>query len=428
MKTVKFITLGCKVNQYDTQRMRESFSGSGFKEINNGGKADVYVINTCTVTSSADHKSRSFIHQCHRRNPMARIVVTGCYTELDSDYIAGIPGVTHIIRNRDRARVAEILNEDNKPSPAAARGISSFSGHTRAFLKIQDGCNNFCSYCVVPYLRGPEESRPLPEIVNEVKMLSRQGVKEVTLLGQNVNSYGASSGRGHDFADLLQEIGMIDGIERIRFTTSHPKDISDRLIRCFMEVDKLCEHIHLPVQAGSDRILEMMNRGYTVKEYVEKVDKLRSACPQISITSDIIVGFPGETERDYQATIDLMEKIRFDNIFSFHYSKRAGTAAARLVDTVSESVKRERLQSLQALQEKHTLEKHEALVGDIAEILVEGVSKNSQEDISGRTRTNKILNFKGNHELVGKTVHVMITGAYLHSLRGRLSEEEVIKC
>ncbi len=432
------------MNVHDSEKIAALMEESGYESTDDVVKADLVIINTCSIREKAAQKVYSQLgrlRKLKRKNPALIIGVGGCLAQhCGTKFFERAPFLDLVFGTHNIHLLPEMVTKiEKRKTPLVytemRESVKSLSipplnknGKISAYVTIMQGCNNFCSYCVVPYLRGPEESRPLPEIVNEVKMLSRQGVKEVTLLGQNVNSYGASSGRGHDFADLLQEIGMIDGIERIRFTTSHPKDISDRLIRCFMEVDKLCEHIHLPVQAGSDRILEMMNRGYTVKEYVEKVDKLRSACPQISITSDIIVGFPGETERDYQATIDLMEKIRFDNIFSFHYSKRAGTAAARLVDTVSESVKRERLQSLQALQEKHTLEKHEALVGDIAEILVEGVSKNSQEDISGRTRTNKILNFKGNHELVGKTVHVMITGAYLHSLRGRLSEEEVIKC
>ena len=287
------------------------------------------------------------------------------------------------------------------------------------------GCNNFCAYCVVPYVRGHEESRSFQEIVDEVKSLADNGIKEVTLLGQNVNSYGGTIGNGYDFADLLQEIGKIAGIERIRFTTSHPKDLSDKLIQSFSKVDTLCEHIHLPVQAGSDRILEMMNRRYTIADYINRIDKLRSMCPDISITSDIIVGFPGETDKDFQATIDMMGKIMFDNIFSFKYSEREGTAAARLNDKISECVKRDRLQLVQSLQKKHTLEKNKNMIGNIEEIIVEDTSKNSREDVTGRTRTNKIVNFKGNKELIGETVSVVIKNAYLHSLRGELAYEEV---
>ncbi len=303
--------------------------------------------------------------------------------------------------------------------------VPNNNGRVSAYITIMQGCNNFCSYCVVPYVRGREESRPFRDIVDEARSLAYSGIKDITLLGQNVNSYGLGNGGGHDFADLLQEIEHISGIERIRFTTSHPKDLSDKLIRCFSRTGKLCEHIHLPVQAGSDRILTMMNRCYTINDYCEKVDTLRAVCPEISITSDIIVGFPGETDRDFQATIDMMKKIRFDNIFSFNYSERKRTDAAKLGDTVNASVKRERLQTVQSLQEEHTLEKHKALVGNMEEILVEGPSKNSRDDMTGRTRTNKIVNFRGDYELIGKVVHVRITCAYLHSLRGELTGEEV---
>ncbi|HYA14217.1 MAG TPA: tRNA (N6-isopentenyl adenosine(37)-C2)-methylthiotransferase MiaB, partial [Syntrophales bacterium] len=304
----------------------------------------------------------------------------------------------------------------------------SKNGKVSSYVTIMQGCNNFCSYCVVPYVRGQEESRKFCDIVDEVKTLAASGIREVTLLGQNVNSYCGTNGIVHDFTDLVQEIGTISGIERIRFTTSHPKDLSDKLINCFSAVDILCEHIHLPVQSGSDRILKMMNRCYTFADYYEKVDKLRTVCPDISITSDIIVGFPGETDTDFQATIDMMGKIRFDSSFSFKYSEREGTAAAELKDKVSECIKRDRLRMVQDLQDRHTIERNRAMIGNKEEILVEGISKNSHKDLTGRTRTNKVVNFEGNYELIGKTVSVMIIDAYLHSLRGELTKEEVAKC
>jgi tRNA-2-methylthio-N6-dimethylallyladenosine synthase len=289
-----------------------------------------------------------------------------------------------------------------------------------AYVTIMQGCNNFCSFCVVPYLRGPEVSRPSQDIIDEVKALADHGIREVTLLGQNVNSYGKTVGT--DFAALLHEVGKIGGIERIRYTTSHPKDLSFDLMRCYADIDKLCEHIHLPVQSGSDLILKRMNRGYTKAQYLEKVESLRNICPDISITSDMIVGFPGETERDFQETIDLMEKIRFDNLFSFNYSEREGTAAVKFADKVDECIKRERLQALQSLQEKHTLERNRALEGRIEDVLVEGVSKKMPDEMVGRTRSNKIVNFRGKKGLIGKTVSVLITEAYLHSLRGELHQ------
>jgi tRNA-2-methylthio-N6-dimethylallyladenosine synthase len=284
------------------------------------------------------------------------------------------------------------------------------------------GCNNFCAYCVVPHLRGREESRPLPEILREVEMLAGHGIREVTLLGQNVNSYGQTLPEKTDFAELIGAIGKVSGMERIRFTTSHPKDLSARLIACFGGVASLCEHIHLPVQSGSDRVLRRMNRGYTAAAYREKVAALRRACPGISITSDVIVGFPGEEEGDFQETLELMREIRFDNLFSFQYSEREGTAAVGMDRPVCDSVKRERLRMLQTLQEEHTLEKNRACVRRLEEVLVEGPSRNGSEDMTGRTRGNRIVNFPGTTGLIGKTISVRIVEAFPHSLRGEMEE------
>jgi len=282
------------------------------------------------------------------------------------------------------------------------------------------GCNNFCSYCVVPYVRGREGSREIKDIISEIKFLAGHGVKEITLLGQNVNSYGKTLQNGSEFPTLLKRIGDIEGIERIRFTTSHPKDLSDDLIESYATVNQLCEHIHLPVQSGSDYILKRMNRNYTFEDYIRRVGKLREACPDISITSDIIVGFPGEKDSDFQKTIDLVEKVRFDNTFSFKYSFRSGTSAERLNNKVEEDVKKQRLSILQSIQGKHTLESNKALKGKVEDVLVEGFSKNDRTDVTGRTRTNRIVNFEGDIGMVGETVPVKIIKAYTHSLRGEM--------
>jgi tRNA-2-methylthio-N6-dimethylallyladenosine synthase len=443
-KRIFIQTFGCQMNVHDSEKIMALMTGSGYESCDDVTKADLIIINTCSIREKAAQKVYSQLgrlRQLKREKPELILGVGGCLAQQwGSKFIERIPFLdivfgTHNIHmlpqlvtriEKTRAPVVQIEFQESVKSLNIP--TLSNNGKISAYITIMQGCNNFCSYCVVPYLRGREESRPLREIVDEVKSFAHRGVKEVTLLGQNVNSYGASNSNGHDFADLLREIDKIGGIERIRFTTSHPKDLSDKLIYCFSETDKLCEHIHLPVQAGSDRILKMMNRCYTINDYFEKVDKLRSVCPEISITSDIIVGFPGEKESDFQATVDMMKKIRFDNIFSFNYSEREGTNAAKLGDTVSKFVKRERLQLVQSLQEEHTIEKNRARIGNIEEILVEGMSKNSREDMTGRTRTNKIVNVRGNHELIGKAVHVRITDAYLHSLRGELTEEEVTKC
>jgi tRNA-2-methylthio-N6-dimethylallyladenosine synthase len=297
-------------------------------------------------------------------------------------------------------------------------------GQISAFVTIMQGCNNFCAYCVVPYLRGREISRTPADILDEIGRLADAGVMEVTLLGQNVNSYGKTLHDGSNFASLIKKIGEIEGIKRIRFTTSHPRDLSVEMIDCFRTEEKLCAHIHLPVQSGSNHVLALMNRGYTVEDYMQKVDALRRTRPDISITSDMIVGFPGETEKDYQETIDMMEKIRFDSTFSFKYSEREGTAAAKLKDSVPEGEKLRRLAALQDLQNRHTLEKNTQLLGTRQQVMVEGRSKNTANDLTGRTGSWKIVNFAGPLELKGQTVVVGITEAYVHSLRGRIEKTE----
>ncbi len=286
------------------------------------------------------------------------------------------------------------------------------------------GCNNFCAFCVVPHLRGREESRPLGDVLHEVETLTARGIREITLLGQNVNSYGGTLGNGDNFPRLLRELDGIPSLERVRFTTSHPKDLSPELMECFGSLNKLCEHIHLPVQSGSDRVLKRMNRRYSASQYLEKVRKLKEICPSIAITTDIIVGFPGEEEGDFRDTLDLMDAVKFDGAFSFKYSIREGTKAASFEDHVEERVKGARLTELQALQEKHTLERNRSREGMTEAVLVEGPSRNAAEDVTGRTRSNRIVNFPGTPAMIGRTLPVKITRACAHSLRGEYTEVE----
>jgi tRNA-2-methylthio-N6-dimethylallyladenosine synthase len=269
-------------------------------------------------------------------------------------------------------------------------------------------------------VRGSEKSRPRSEIIEEVKHLAERGVKEVCLLGQNVNGYGKGLEEEISFSELLEHINEIEGIERIRFTTSHPKDLSEELIHAFSELKKLCEHIHLPFQSGSNRILKAMHRGYTQESYLEKIDRLKKVCPSLAITADVIVGFPGEEEEDFKQTLDLMEEVRFDDLFSFKYSPRRGTRAAQFTDKVEEKVKQDRLSTLQEIQREITLQKNQRLEGRVEEVLVEGRSKQSAQDMTGRTRSNKIANFEGNLELVGQLVPIHIIKAFPHSLRGEM--------
>ena len=429
-------TFGCQMNVHDSRQMAVLMEAEGYELCGDAHQADLILMNTCSIRQKAQQKALSELGRLvklKQKKPALIIGFGGCLAQHMQEKIykrfAGVDFVfgTHNIHRlplmvdkvvRDGKKITETgflpqITSINIYAPPAKGAVSSF-------VSIMQGCDNYCAYCVVPYLRGPEMSRTPEDIIGEIKKLATAGVKEVTLLGQNVNSYGKNLPDACDFPTLIKKINEIDGIERIRFTTSHPKDLSKALIDCFSAVPKLCEHIHLPVQSGSSGILKLMNRKYTAEEYLRKVDELRSVCPSISITSDIIVGFPGETPKDYQETIDMMEKIRFDSVFSFMYSEREGTAACYLPQAVPFEEKRKRLEELQRLQEKHTQEKNTALEGSVQEVLVEGRSKNSENEVRGRMRAWKIVNFRGTPEMTGNLIRVAITRGFLHSLRGKI--------
>jgi tRNA-2-methylthio-N6-dimethylallyladenosine synthase len=428
------------MNVHDSEQMAEILRRSGYLPARDPKQADIILVNTCSIREKAEQKAYSLLGRLRRLKkggPRLILGMTGCLAQQwGEEFPKRIPGLDLVIGTHNihllPGMIARVQTcgmpvvETSFREEVESIGIVAppENGGVSAFVTVMQGCDNFCAYCVVPHLRGREQSRRPEDILDEIRILAGRGIKEITLLGQNVNSYGASFGNGYDFASLLREAAGVGGIERIRFTTSHPKDLSERITRCFAEIGSLCEHIHLPVQSGSDSVLARMNRGYTAAEYVKKVDKLRQMCSNISITSDMIVGFPGETEKDFRQTIGLMERVRFDGLFSFRYSDRPGTAAAAFADKVEDKVKEERLSELQKLQDRITLEKHEAAVGSLEEVLIEGYSRNSRADISGRTRKNKIVNVEGGPEWIGKTVPVRIEGAYLHSLRGKLIERD----
>jgi tRNA-2-methylthio-N6-dimethylallyladenosine synthase len=432
-------TFGCQMNVHDSEQMAALLTASDYKLTDNIKLADLILLNTCSIREKAAQKVYSELGRIgllKEQNPELIIGVGGCLAQhLGDRFHKRIRHLDFVFGTHNIHRLPELIAAVRKKREKITnidfyKSLNSIgiyappvNGSMSAFVTIMQGCNNFCAYCVVPYLRGPEMSRPPEDIIEEIRKLADQGVKEVTLLGQNVNSYGKTLGNGLKFTSLIKRIGKISGLERIRFTTSHPRDLSEELINCFAEEEKLCEHIHLPVQSGSNRILALMNRGYTVEEYIEKVDHLRKVCPEISITSDIIVGFPGETDKDYQETIDMMEKIRFDSTFSFKYSERKGTLAQKLAGKIDECEKQVRLKQLQTMQDMHTLQKNMELEGSCQEVLIEGKSKNSGEDLMGRTRSWRIVNFKGEQKSVGKLTDVTITKAYLHSLRGKVIEE-----
>jgi tRNA-2-methylthio-N6-dimethylallyladenosine synthase len=429
-------TFGCQMNVHDSEKIATLLKQSGYNNTEDIEKADLILINTCSIREKAENKVYSELGRFRKlktERPDIIIAVGGCLAQQrGAAFLKKYPYVNIVFGTHQIHRIIEFIETAQKEKSAVIdtalqESVKSLDmmakpnrGQIRAFVAIMQGCNNYCSYCVVPYVRGREESRYPLDIVYEIRKLAADGLKEVILLGQNVNSYGAGLGNEHNFPALLHKIKNIKGIERIRFTTSHPKDLSEELMNCFVDIEELCEHIHLPVQSGSDTILQAMNRNYTVSDYLDKVEKLRSICPGISITSDFIVGFPGETDADFQSTLDLMEKIRFDGCFSFKYSERVGTAAAGIGGKVAESVKLERLRLLQSIQDSHALERNSAMIGRHERILIEDHAKNSQEDVMGRTQTNKIVNIKGKRELIGKVVSVAITEAYQHSLKGNL--------
>jgi tRNA-2-methylthio-N6-dimethylallyladenosine synthase len=437
-------TFGCQMNVQDSDKMAFLLSQSGYEITQNPLEADLILLNTCSIREKAAQKVFSQLgryRSLKEENPALLIGVGGCLAQQWGERIfQRAPFVDLVFGTHQIQRLPELVDTlRRRGGRLVERGFCDHvnsldigakppGGAVCTFVTIMQGCNNFCAYCVVPFVRGPEKSRSLAGIVGEIQGLAEQGIREVTLLGQNVNSYGSPQNGGADFTDLIRAIDGVSGIERIRFTTSHPKDLSPKLIESFGQVPSLCEHIHLPIQSGSDRILARMNRGYTAAQYLAKVSDLRRVCPGISITSDIIVGFPGEEEADFEATLELMRQVQFDNLFSFQYSEREGTSAVGMDGIVGADRKGERLQRLQALQSEHTLQRNRAYIGCREAVLVEGISKNGGGEVTGRTRTNRIVNFTGERDLVGQTVAVRITEAFRHSLHGVIDQKGGAAC
>ncbi len=431
-------TMGCQMNEYDSDYLAQLLESSGYGPADQPEGADLIFINTCTVRAKPVQKAYSLLGRMvalKKKNPSLIIGMLGCVAQQEGAHLfKRFPDLDLVLGTRELERVEELLKKieidrDRVVATELSRNPRPFvgkngyhEGRVKSYVSIMEGCNNFCSFCIVPYVRGREVSRSPQDIIKESQYLVGQGVKEITFLGQNVNSYRWEAGGGLDFPGLLNQINRISGLQRIRFTTSHPKDLSDDLIGCFGELEKLCPHIHLPVQSGSDRILKRMNRAYTRDRYLDLVKKLRVVRPDMAVTSDMIVGFPGETEKDFKMTIDLMEKIRFDNTFSFKYSDRQGTRAAKMGDKVPEKEKSSRLARLQGYQKEITLEKNRALKGCELEVLVEGKSKRGGL-MTGRTGSNKVVNFVSDIKIIGKIVNVFIKNASANSLRGELVQD-----
>ncbi len=428
-------TFGCQMNVYDSERISQLLTAQNYREVGDPSQADLILVNTCSVREKPEEKAYSALGRFRvlkKKNPKLVIGVGGCVAQQEGEgLLERIPFLDFVVGTKELRRIPEILEAleasrvrgsatdlQGRVDPYADLPFIPSPGKAGAFVSIMQGCDNFCSFCIVPFVRGREVSRPSRDILDEIHSLSAQGVKEVTLLGQNVNSYGSRASGGIGFVGLLEAVQGVAGIERIRFTTSHPKDLSPELIRAFGRLSKLCEHIHLPLQSGSNRILKRMNRGYTREAYWEKISELRRISPEISVTTDMIVGFPGEDEADFQSTLEMVEKIQFDEFFSFRYSDRPHTQASLFPDKVPEEAKQRRLNELQAMQKEITFRQNKVWEGREVEVLVEGQSKAKAEEKTGRTRTNRTVNFSGASLQVGDLVKLRIQEALLHSLRG----------
>lgn len=433
------VTYGCQMNKCDSEVLASILGKHGYHYTEDLRDADIVLLNTCSVRDTAERKvigKLGRLKHLKRDRPDMIVGVCGCMAQSWGRQLADdFPHVDIVLGTNRLAELPRLIRESQKLGRVAV-DISETPPdrdviHTiressvTAWVTIMHGCNNFCSYCIVPYVRGRERSRSSSSILREVESLAEAGYKELTLLGQNVNSYGFDTDESIDFADLLALIDReSEGIKRIRFTTSHPKDVSPKLIDALAELAKVCKHFHLPAQAGSDNVLSRMNRGYTREYYMDLVHKLREKVPDISITTDLIVGFPGETEEDFQDTLDLVRKVKFDVAFCFRYSPRRGTPAASMEDQVPEDVRLRRLHELLRIQDEISIAKNESLVGTRHEVLVEGRNPRDESQITGRTSTNKIVFFPGHAGLIGQLVTVVITGAGNWSLRGEQCEPE----
>ena len=445
------------MNVYDSEQIARGLKSLQYEMTPFLEKADLIIVNTCAIREKAEQKVFSFLGRLaglKKKRPDLIIGVGGCVAQQEGakilkrvpylDLVFGtnaidrLPNAIQAILSK-KCRIVDIeMSDQIKELDFITNGVDKTE--VSRFVTIMQGCDNYCTYCVVPYVRGRETSREPENIINEIRRLVESGVREVTLLGQNVNSYGMKEGLC-TFPELLRRINDIDGLLRIRFTASHPKDLSENLIHAFKDLDKLCHHIHLPIQSGSNRILKRMNRKYTREIYLDKVDKLRNTCPGIAITSDIIVGFPGETKTDFQETLDLIRTVEFDGLFAFKYSDRPNASAARFSDKILEDEKKQRLQQVLDLQDQFTTRKNKTLKDSIQSVLVEGFSKkqnqinkqNSSQDVqwTGRTSTNKIVNFFNNNDtdsctenVMGRLVNVRILQTFSHSLWGETNGKE----
>lgn len=434
-KRATVITYGCQMNKYESERIAGILVGLGYEITDETRGAELILLNTCSIRDKAEQKVYSqlgHLKWLKRANPDLIIGVCGCVAQQEGDRILHrVPHVDLVFGPQNIPKLPSLLEQvqtrrhhlsDLADNPLWDEQLFPIRRDNpfQAWVTVMQGCDKFCTFCVVPYTRGREQSRPTAAIIREVQTLAAQGYKEVTLLGQNIDSYGKRSPEGKDLADLLAMLHPIDGIKRIRFITSHPRDFTEKLMRAVGTLDKVCEYIHLPVQAGSSIILKRMHRGYSHEDYLTKVEQLRALVPDVAISTDIIVGFPGETDDDFAETLRLVEAVEFDAMYLFKYSPRPGTRAATFDDQVPEAVKTERFNTLLEVQETIQLRRNQARVGRCEEVLVEGPSKKGSVQLTGRTRQNRPVNFVGHPSLTGSLVTVHIDKGGTHSLEGKV--------
>ncbi|MGP1568102.1 MAG: tRNA (N6-isopentenyl adenosine(37)-C2)-methylthiotransferase MiaB [Peptoanaerobacter stomatis] len=431
------VTFGCQMNEHDSENIKGMLTNMGYEETEDMEKANLIIYNTCAIRENAETRffgNIGALKNIKKKNPDIVIATCGCMMqephivkELTSKYkhvniifgthnIYKFPELLYTyISLVDKETVVDVWDIDGN----IVEGLPSVRRYDfKAFVNIMYGCNNFCTYCIVPFTRGRERSRLPQDILQEVKLLSQNSVKEITLLGQNVNSYGNNFTDKYTFPMLLEDINKIDNIERIRFMTSHPKDISDELINSFATLDKLCESLHLPVQSGSSNVLKLMNRRYTAEDYMKKIEKIKKVAPDIALTTDIIVGFPGETEEDFKQTLKLVKEVEYDSAFMFMYSTRKGTVAEKMAGHISEEIKKDRFNRLLETANEISAKKNKEYKDKIEQVLVEGFSKKNESVLSGRNRKNKLINFVGDESKIGQIVNVKITDVKSFSLNG----------
>ena len=437
-KKYHITTFGCQMNEHDSEKLSGMLSSMGYNETNDINESDIIIYNTCCVRENAELKvfgHLGALKKLKREKPETIIAVCGCMMQQENvvdEIKRKYRNVDLVFGTHNLHMFPEFLYSTISTS-SSLFDVQNINGEivegvpvlrkdgVKAWTNIIYGCNNFCSYCIVPYVRGRERSRNVQDIVNEVRMLGQHGYKEITLLGQNVNSYGKDLDLHCDFSELLYKVNEVDSIERIRFMTSHPKDISDNLIIAMKECEKVCEHLHLPIQSGSTKILKEMNRKYSKEKYLDIIKKVKETIPEIAITTDIIVGFPGESDEDFKETMDVIKKVKYDTAYTFLYSKRKGTPAAKREDQISDEVMKKRFEELVEVQNEISKDINDKLLGCELEVLVEGQSKNNPSIYTGRTRTNKIVNFEGDDTLIGELKKVKIERVQTWSLEGKLS-------